>query len=90
MAAHKDAQARLKEEHAVIKKRESADSKQMFDLQQKNKQLSEPLRRTHQDVDRLQDELRAVRDAHRGAEQALAQLRRAFQEQVQRGCPGGV
>merc|ERR1711959_177520 len=29
-----------------------------FDLQQKNKQLSEPLRRAHQDVDRLQDELR--------------------------------
>merc|ERR1712196_110956 len=37
---------------------ESADAKQMFDLQQKNKQLSEPLRRAHQDVDRLQDELR--------------------------------
>merc|ERR1712093_858223 len=49
---------RLKEEHAEIKKRESADAKQMFDLQQKNKQLSEPLRRAHQDVDRLQDELR--------------------------------
>merc|ERR1719364_450268 len=49
---------RLKEEHAEIKKRESADAKQMFDLQQKNKQLSEPLRKAHQDVDRLQDELR--------------------------------
>ena len=35
-------------------------------------------------MNRLQDELRAVRDAHRGAEQALAQLRRAFQEQVGR------
>merc|ERR550514_61013 len=49
---------RLKEEHAEIKKRESADAKMMYDLQQKNKQLSEPLRRAHQDVDRLQDELR--------------------------------
>eukprot|EP00397_Hematodinium_sp_SG-2012_P024604 GEMP01025633.1.p1 GENE.GEMP01025633.1~~GEMP01025633.1.p1 ORF type:complete len:478 (+),score=113.13 GEMP01025633.1:44-1435(+) len=49
---------RLKEEHAEIKKRETSDAKQMFDLQQKNKQLSEPLRKAHADVDRLQEELR--------------------------------
>merc|ERR1719236_103561 len=49
---------RLKEEHAEIKNRESADAKQMFDLQQKNKQLSEPLRKANQDVERLQEELR--------------------------------
>jgi len=49
---------RLKEEHAEIKKRETSDAKEMFDLQQKNKQLSEPLRKAHADVDRLQEELR--------------------------------
>jgi len=49
---------RLKEEHAEIKKRETSDAKEMFDLQQKNKQLSEPLRKAHSDVDRLQEELR--------------------------------
>merc|ERR1719161_807465 len=49
---------RLKEEHTKIKKREGADNKQMTDLQQKNKQLSEPLRKANQDVERLQEELR--------------------------------
>jgi len=49
---------RLKEEHTEIKKREGADNKQMNDLQQKNKQLSEPLRKANQDVERLQEELR--------------------------------
>jgi len=49
---------RLKEEHTEIKKREGADNKQMTDLQQKNKQLSEPLRKANQDVDRLLEELR--------------------------------
>merc|ERR1719236_339142 len=49
---------RLKEEHTEIKKREGADNKQMTDLQQKNKQLSEPLRKANQDVERLQEELR--------------------------------
>ena len=49
---------RLKEEHTEIKKRESSDAKQMQDLQQKNKQLSEPLRKAHQDVERLQEELK--------------------------------
>merc|ERR1719364_61855 len=49
---------RLKEEHTEIKKREGADNKQMTDLQQKNKQLSEPLRKANSDVERLQEELR--------------------------------
>ncbi|CAD7937643.1 unnamed protein product [Amoebophrya sp. A25] len=47
---------RLKEEHAELKKRESSDAKQMYDLQQKNKQLAEPLKRAQQDVERLQEE----------------------------------
>merc|ERR1712205_165754 len=36
---------RLKEEHGEIKKRQSSDAKHMFDLKQKNTQLSEPLRK---------------------------------------------
>lgn len=48
---------RLKEEHHEIKKRENGDAKHMFDLEQKNKQLKEPLKRAHQDVDMLQDKL---------------------------------
>merc|ERR1711869_195123 len=44
---------RLKEEHTEIKKREGADNKQMTDLQQKNKQLSEPLRKANQDLNIL-------------------------------------
>merc|ERR1712093_634717 len=81
---------RLKEEHAEIKKRESADAKQMFDLQQKNKQLSEPLRRAHQDVDRLQDELRMyemdkkklneVKERIRDSERTLNRMQ--FQQEV--------
>merc|ERR1719380_218915 len=53
---------RLKEEHAEIKKRESADAKQMFDLQQRNKQLTEPLRKARQDVERLQEELQVYEE----------------------------
>merc|ERR1719217_683810 len=50
---------RLKEEHSEIKKRENVDAKQMFDLEQRNKQLKEPLKRAHADVERLQLELEA-------------------------------
>eukprot|EP00929_Paragymnodinium_shiwhaense_P057164 TRINITY_DN28611_c0_g1_i1.p1 TRINITY_DN28611_c0_g1~~TRINITY_DN28611_c0_g1_i1.p1 ORF type:complete len:460 (-),score=196.21 TRINITY_DN28611_c0_g1_i1:201-1580(-) len=53
---------RLKEEHSEIKKRENADAKHMFDLEQRNKQLKEPLKRAHQDVERLQAELQAYED----------------------------
>jgi len=49
---------RLKEEHEEIKKRQSSDAKHMFDLKQKNTQLSEPLRRAIKDVEDLVDELR--------------------------------
>jgi hypothetical protein len=53
---------RLKEEHHEIKKRESADAKHMYDLEQKNKQLNEPLKRAHQDVERLEAELHAYKE----------------------------
>ncbi len=46
----------MKEEHAELKKRESADAKQMYDLQSKNKQLAEPLKKAQADVERLQEE----------------------------------
>merc|ERR1719271_1462503 len=48
---------RLKEEHHEIKKRENGDAKHMFDLEQKNKQLKEPLKRANTDVEKLEDEL---------------------------------
>jgi len=47
---------RLKEEHAELKKRESADAKQMYDLQAKNRALAEPLRQATADVERLEEE----------------------------------
>merc|ERR1719191_2130097 len=53
---------RLKEEHSDIKKRENADAKHMFDLEQRNKQLKEPLKRAHQDVERLTAELQAYEE----------------------------
>lgn len=53
---------RLKEEHSEIKKRENDDSKRMFDLEQRNKQLKEPLKRANQDVERLELELIAYED----------------------------
>jgi len=81
---------RLKEDHAEIKKRETSDAKHMFDLQQKNKQLSEPLRKAHADVDRLQEELRLyqidkkklaeVKDKIREQEAILQRLE--FQQEV--------
>merc|ERR1719156_265641 len=53
---------RLKEEHHEIKKRENTDAKHMFDLEQRNKQLKEPLKRAHQDVERLEAELQAYEE----------------------------
>merc|ERR1719198_1387464 len=53
---------RLKDDHYDIKKRENSDAKQMFDLEQRNKQLKEPLKRAHQDVERLEAELCAYEE----------------------------
>merc|ERR1719401_3414334 len=53
---------RLKEEHSEIKKRENDNAKQMFDLEQRNKQLKEPLKRAHQDVERLEADLAAYEE----------------------------
>ncbi|CEL96911.1 unnamed protein product [Vitrella brassicaformis CCMP3155] len=48
---------RLKEDHEELKRGESKDAKLMADLTAKNRALSEPLRKAHQDVERLQEEL---------------------------------
>jgi len=48
---------RLKEEFSKIKEKENDDAKKMFDLEQRNKQLKEPLKRANQDVERLEQEL---------------------------------
>lgn len=53
---------RLKEEHSEIKKRENDNAKMMFDLENKNKQLKEPLKKAHQDVDDLEKELLAYEE----------------------------
>jgi len=53
---------RLKEEHSEIKKRENDNAKQMFDLEQRNKQLKEPLKKAHQDVERLEADLQAYEE----------------------------
>merc|ERR1712087_19276 len=57
--ANLDSIKRLKEEHSEIKKRENSDAKHMFDLEQRNKQLKEPLKKAVSDVERLQEELLA-------------------------------
>eukprot|EP00921_Rhytidocystis_pertsovi_P013708 GHVQ01022264.1.p1 GENE.GHVQ01022264.1~~GHVQ01022264.1.p1 ORF type:complete len:467 (-),score=84.18 GHVQ01022264.1:1436-2836(-) len=48
---------RLKEEHEELKQAETKDSKVMTDLVAKNRALSDPLKKAHQDVDRLTGEL---------------------------------
>lgn len=53
---------RLKEDHADIKKRDSDQAKTMSDLEHKNKQLREPLRRATQEVVKLHDQLRAYEE----------------------------
>merc|ERR1719343_844703 len=60
--ANLDSIRRLKEEHAEIKKRENSDAKHMFDLEQRNKQLKEPLKKADLDVERLQGELLAYEE----------------------------
>jgi len=60
--ANLDSIKRLKEEHSEIKKRENSDAKHMFDLEQRNKQLKEPLKKAIQDVERLQAELLAYEE----------------------------
>merc|ERR1719169_146784 len=68
---------RLKEEHEEIKKRQSADAKHMFDLKQKNTQLSEPLRRADRDVSALQEELRL----YEGDKKRLAEVKEKIKDQ---------
>mmetsp|Transcript_97867 Transcript_97867/g.276850 ORF Transcript_97867/g.276850 Transcript_97867/m.276850 type:complete len:458 (+) Transcript_97867:75-1448(+) len=53
---------RLKEEHAEIKKRENQYAKHMFDLEQGNKMLKEPLNRANAYVKQLTEELVAYEE----------------------------
>mmetsp|Transcript_137887 Transcript_137887/g.384509 ORF Transcript_137887/g.384509 Transcript_137887/m.384509 type:complete len:461 (-) Transcript_137887:61-1443(-) len=81
---------RLKEEFSEIKKNENDDAKKMFDLEQRNKQLKEPLKRANQDVERLEQELvayeqdkkklAAVKDKIKQAETQLHRME--FQHEV--------
>ncbi|CAD7922916.1 unnamed protein product [Amoebophrya sp. A120] len=81
---------RLKEEHAELKKRESSDAKQMYDLQQKNKQLAEPLKKAQQDVERLQEEAQLYAQDKKRLANVKAKIKdqetqlntRAFQSEV--------
>jgi hypothetical protein len=68
---------RLKEEHEEIKKRQSSDAKHMFDLKQKNTQLSEPLRKAIRDVEALQEELRC----YEVDKKRLAEVKEKIKEQ---------
>merc|ERR1712048_180808 len=61
-ASNLDLIKRLKEEHSEIKKRENDNAKMMFDLENKNKQLKEPLKKAHQDVEDLERELQAYEE----------------------------
>jgi len=53
---------RLNEEHGEIKRRENEDAKKMVDLVQRNNQLKDPLKRAHQDVEKLEAELLAYEE----------------------------
>jgi len=57
-----DSIKRLKEEHQEIKKTENDDAKKMWDLEQRNKQLKEPMKRANQEVERLEQELLAYEE----------------------------
>jgi len=61
-ASNLDLIKRLKEEHSEIKKRENDNAKMMFDLENKNKQLKEPYKKAHQDVEDLERELQAYEE----------------------------
>mmetsp|Transcript_19275 Transcript_19275/g.46404 ORF Transcript_19275/g.46404 Transcript_19275/m.46404 type:complete len:463 (-) Transcript_19275:34-1422(-) len=66
---------RLKDDHADIKKRESSDAKTMLDLQQRNRQLAEPLKRAEADVNMLRDELRAYESDKKKLHDAKEKIR---------------
>lgn len=85
-----DSIKRLKEEYLEIKKRQNLDAKHMFDLEQKNKQLKEPLKKAKQDVLELEEEqkaydqdkirLAAIKDKIQSSETLLQQME--FQHEV--------
>lgn len=57
-----DSIRRLKEDHTDIRKREQALAKNLYEQEQRSKQLKEPLRKANQDVERLEAELQAYED----------------------------
>eukprot|EP00927_Polykrikos_kofoidii_P078778 TRINITY_DN75592_c0_g1_i1.p1 TRINITY_DN75592_c0_g1~~TRINITY_DN75592_c0_g1_i1.p1 ORF type:complete len:482 (-),score=151.06 TRINITY_DN75592_c0_g1_i1:40-1419(-) len=66
-----DSIVRLKEEHSDIKKTENKEAKKMFDLEQRNKQLKEPLKNAHQEVESLQ----AKKQAYEEDKKKLAEVK---------------
>lgn len=88
--ANLDLIKRLKEEYHTIKKTENDHAKNLADLVHRNNQLKEPLKRAHQDVERLENELLAyeedkkrLADAKEKIRQAETHLRRMeFQHEV--------
>jgi growth arrest-specific protein 8 len=51
----------LKEELHVLKRKEAADDKLMYDIAQENKRMTEPLKRALADIEQLTAEREAYR-----------------------------
>lgn len=64
----------LKEEVAQMKKTEQADEKEMFEIAQENKRMSEPLKGALQDVERLREELKDYTKAKKALGEVKATL----------------
>jgi len=52
----------LRDDHQLLKKNEIADSKKMHELDQRNRGLREPFNKAKQDVERLEEQLRAYQE----------------------------
>lgn len=71
-----DSIKRLKEDYADIKKTENDDAKKMYDLEQRNKQLKEPMKKAKQDVERLEQE----KEAYKEDKKRLAQVKEKIKQ----------
>ncbi|TMW57157.1 hypothetical protein Poli38472_003082 [Pythium oligandrum] len=64
----------LKEEVGEMKRKEAQDEKQMFEISQENKRMSEPLKRALLDVERLRKNIRVYQEERVELRNAKAQL----------------
>ncbi|CAE7557834.1 DRC4 [Symbiodinium pilosum] len=71
-----DSIKRLKEDYATIKKDENDDAKKMYDLEQRSKQLKEPMKKANQDVERLEQE----KEAYKEDKKRLAQVKEKIKQ----------